>query len=67
MFVPYVGLYFWAQMFLWWPLWDLQRTAWACYLVLFSVNTALNLRGHFGDGEPDAPAAGTSGTRERLA
>ncbi|MDI3211991.1 hypothetical protein [Arthrobacter sp. AL12] len=45
--IPYVALYFWAQMFLWWPLWDLQRGAWAAFLVLFSVNTALNLRGHF--------------------
>ena len=45
--IPYVALYFWAQMFLWWPLWDLQRGAWAVFLVLFSVNTALNLTGHF--------------------
>ncbi|KUM37287.1 hypothetical protein [Arthrobacter sp. EPSL27] len=44
--VPYVALYFWAQMFLWWPLWDLQRGAWTVFLVLFSVNTALNLSGH---------------------
>ncbi|MET4136877.1 hypothetical protein [Pseudarthrobacter sp. PvP090] len=46
--IPYVALYFWAQMFLWWPLWDLQRGAWAAFLVLFVVNTALNLKGHFG-------------------
>jgi hypothetical protein len=44
--VPYVALYFWAQMFLWWPLWDLQRGAWAAFLVLFALNTALNLTGH---------------------
>jgi len=47
--VPYVALYFWAQMFLWWPLWDTERVAWALFLVLFVANTALNLRGHFGD------------------
>ncbi len=49
-FVPYVALYFWAQMFLWWPLWDLWRAAWACFLVLFVANTALNIQGHFVDG-----------------
>lgn len=43
---PYVTLYFFAQMFLWWPLWDLMRAAWAAFAVLFIVNTALNLRGH---------------------
>jgi hypothetical protein len=43
---PYVGLYFFAQMFLWWPLWDFARAAWAVFAVLFAVNTALNLRGH---------------------
>jgi hypothetical protein len=48
-FVPYLALYFWAQMFLWWPLWDINRVAWAVFLVLFVANTALNLRGHFGD------------------
>lgn len=48
-FAPYLALYFWTQMFLWWPLWDLNRTAWAVYLVLFVVSTALNLRGHFGE------------------
>jgi len=48
-FIPYVALYFWAQMFLWWPLWDIQRAAWFCFLVLFVASTALNLRGHFGD------------------
>ena len=47
--VPYVALYFWAQMFLWWPLWDTQRLAWTVFLVLFATNTALNLRGHFGE------------------
>ena len=45
---PYVVLYFWAQMFLWWPLWDLNRWAWAVFGALFVVNTVLNLRGHFG-------------------
>jgi len=53
-FVPYVALYFWAQMFLWWPLWDLWRAAWLGFLVLFVVNTALNIRGHFGGGRTGA-------------
>lgn len=46
-FVPYLALYFWAQMFMWWPLWDVWRAAWAVFLVLFVANTALNIRGHF--------------------
>ena len=54
MFVPYVALYLWGQMFLWWPLWALSRAAWACFLVLFVANTALNIRGHFGE-DADAP------------
>ena len=41
--------YFWAQMFLWWPLWDVNRWAWAVFGALFVVNTVLNLRGHFDD------------------
>ena len=36
-------------MCLWWPLWDINQAAWAAFLVLFVANTALNLRGHFGD------------------
>ena len=24
-FIPYLALYFWAQMFMWWPLWDIER------------------------------------------
>jgi hypothetical protein len=44
--LPYVGLYFWAQMCLWWPLWDIERAAWLVFLVLFVGNTALNLAGH---------------------
>ena len=43
---PYLALYFFAQMFLWWPLWDLARPAWVAFGVLFVVNTGLNLRGH---------------------
>jgi hypothetical protein len=43
---PYVALYFFAQMFLWWPLWNVARVAWLGFGVLFVVNTALNLRGH---------------------
>jgi hypothetical protein len=47
-FAPYVTFYFFAQMFLWWPLWNIDRVAWGCFLVLFVASTALNLRGHFG-------------------
>lgn len=46
--IPYVALYFFGQMFLWWPLWDMSRTAWGVFTTLFVVNTALNLAGHFG-------------------
>jgi hypothetical protein len=46
-FVPYLALYFWAQMFMWWPLWHINRAAWTLFLVLFVANTALNLQGHF--------------------
>jgi hypothetical protein len=53
-FVPYVALYFWAQMCLWWPLWDLWRAAWLGFLVLFVANTALNIRGHFGQDAADS-------------
>jgi hypothetical protein len=56
LFIPYLALYVRAQMFLWWPLWDLWRAAWWCFLVLFAANTALNIRGHFGLG----PAASES-------
>lgn len=45
-FGPYLALYFWAQMFLWWPLWNAMRVAWFVFLLLFVVNTALNLAGH---------------------
>ena len=51
--IPYVGLYFAAQMFTWWPLWNIERVAWVAYLVLFVANTALNLRGHI-DAAPSA-------------
>ena len=44
--VPYVALYFLAQMFLWWPLWSIARAAWAVFLVLFVVSTALNFGEH---------------------
>jgi len=44
--VPYVALYCSAQMFLWWPLWNINRAAWAAYLVLFVPSTILNIRGH---------------------
>ena len=47
---PYVGLYFFAQMFLWWPLWNIERTAWVLFLLLFVPSTVLNIGGHAGDG-----------------
>jgi uncharacterized protein YdhG (YjbR/CyaY superfamily) len=47
-FVPYLLLYFWGQMFLWWPLWDIERAAWAIYLALFVPSTVLNILGHGG-------------------
>jgi hypothetical protein len=47
-FAPFVTLYFFGQMFLWWPLLDIAFGAWAVFGVLFVVNTALNLVGHFG-------------------
>jgi hypothetical protein len=59
-FVPYVALYFWAQMFLWWPLWDLWRSSWVLFLVLFVANTALNIQGHFGE---DGGASGSKPSR----
>ncbi len=43
---PYLALYFWAQMFLWWPLWNIERAAWVAFLLLFVPSTALNIRGH---------------------
>jgi len=39
-------------MFLWWPLWNINRAAWTLFLALFVANTALNLRGHFGEAAP---------------
>ena len=48
--VPYVAVYFLAQMFMWWPLWGIAREAWTVFLVLFAANTALNFRGHLGPG-----------------
>lgn len=44
--VPYVALYFFGQMWLWWPLWDTLRWAWAVFGVLFVASTVLNIRGH---------------------
>jgi hypothetical protein len=49
-FVPYLALYFWAQMFLWWPLRHISRAAWVVFLILFVANTVLNLRGHTAEG-----------------
>jgi hypothetical protein len=47
--LPYLALYFLAQMFMWWPLWNIERAAWVLYLLLFVPNTVLNIRGHFGE------------------
>jgi hypothetical protein len=41
-------------MFLWWPLWIIDRVAWAVYLLLVVPSTALNIRGHAG-AAPGAP------------
>jgi hypothetical protein len=49
-FVPYLALYISAQMFMWWPLWNIERAAWLAFLLLFVPSTILNIRGHFGDG-----------------
>ena len=48
--IPYLALYFTAQMFLWWPLWNIEPVAWVVFLLLFVPSTVLNIRGHFGDG-----------------
>lgn len=48
-FLPYLMLFFWGQMFLWWPLWDIERAVWALFLVLFVLSTVLNIRGHVDD------------------
>jgi hypothetical protein len=48
--IPYVGLYFFSQMWMWWPLLDLAQTAWVAYLLLFVANTTLNIREHAGIG-----------------
>ncbi len=43
---PYLAVYFFAQMFMWWPLWNFARVAWVVFTILFTVNTALNIQGH---------------------
>jgi len=48
--IPYLTLYFFAQMWLWWPLRDISLAAWLAFALLFIVNTGLNLIGHFGQG-----------------
>ena len=47
---PYVVLYLAAQMFLWWPMWDIERAAWLVFLILFVPSTLLNIGGHLEDG-----------------
>lgn len=44
--LPYLVLYFFAQMFMWWPLWDFAIGAWVAFLVLFTVSTGLNIGWH---------------------
>jgi hypothetical protein len=48
-FIPFLVLYFFAQMFTRWPLWSIDRVVWALFLVLFVPSTVLNIRGHFTD------------------
>ncbi len=43
---PYLVVYFFAQMFMWWPLWNFAREAWVVFTILFAANTALNIQGH---------------------
>ena len=54
---PYVTLYFAAQMFLWWPLWDRWRIGWVVYLVLFVANSGFNIAGHFRSSQSPAARA----------
>jgi hypothetical protein len=46
MLAPYLVAYFFAQMFMWWPLWDIDRVLWALFLILFVPSTLLNIGGH---------------------
>lgn len=54
---PYLALYFAAQMFLWWPLWTIERAAWVVFLLLFVPSTVLNILGHAGAGTTGSDAA----------
>lgn len=36
-FDPYLAVEFWAQMFLWGPLWDPRHDAWTGFLVMFAI------------------------------
>jgi hypothetical protein len=47
---PFAALYLAGQMFMWWPLWTIERGAWAIYLALFIPSTILNIAGHREDG-----------------
>ena len=47
---PYLAVYFFAQMFMWWPLWNFAREAWVVFTILFAVNTTLNIQGHLRPG-----------------
>ncbi len=44
--VPFVLLYTAAQIAFWIPLWYVNIALWIAYAVLYTVNTALNVRGH---------------------
>ena len=57
--VPYLAFYFSAQMFMWWPLWDIEPAVWALFLGLFVPSTVLNIRGHFRAGPEHAGRGGT--------
>ena len=44
--VPYLAIYFSAQMFLWWPLWNFAREIWLVFLGLFVAKHRAEHRGH---------------------
>jgi hypothetical protein len=45
-FLPYVALYLFAQVFYWWPLGQFDRRLWLAYTVLFVVSTSVNIASH---------------------
>ena len=45
-FIPYLALYISAQLAFWIPLWSIWPGYWIIYIVLYSVNTVLNISTH---------------------